>query len=92
MMSDLENRRTFEERDANKNSPKCNEKEYSKYIYLCVKCDFTQSYNCMRFNSYKDADEHCNRFYDKSNHHILLPVCKYTPSFLHEYILNWKIQ
>jgi hypothetical protein len=62
------------------------------YIYLCVRNNNYDTFSCIKFNSYLHADE-----YYKKNYHglhglsTMMPVCRYTPTFLHKYILNYKL-
>jgi len=64
--------------------------EKFNYIYLCIYSNY--NYNCIKFNSYYDADNHCNKYYSKNLNTTMIPVCKYTPSFLHKYIINYKLK
>jgi hypothetical protein len=62
------------------------------YIYLCTKCKYTQNYNCIKFNSYQDADNYYKKYYiNNSEDSTIIPVCKYAPFLLHKYILNYKL-
>lgn len=72
---------------------------YSK-VYLCIKpldkmefmsLDFT----CMAFDTYREADDYYDKHYKNNDIKIeqstLMPVCKYIPSHLHPFILNYKL-
>ena len=63
--------------------------ENFNYIYLCIYSNY--NYNCIKFNSYHVADNHCNKYYSKNLKTTMIPVCKYTPSFLHKYIIKYKL-
>ncbi len=60
-------------------------------IYLCIK--YNNNYKCFKFNSLDKANEYYKinfqNVIDKSS--ILMPVCSYTPNFLHKYILEYKL-
>jgi hypothetical protein len=68
---------------------------FSKYfdIYLCIKYNNNKKYKCFKFDSFEKADEYYKKNYnnviDKSS--TLMPVCSYTPSIFHKYILEYKL-
>ena len=62
-------------------------------VYLCV-LTLKNTFECKKFNTYKEADYYYNIFYYNNNEFpksTMIPICKYTPSFLHEKILNYKL-
>ena len=63
--------------------------ERFNYIYLCIYNNY--NYNCIKFNSYHDADSHWNKHYSNNFETTMIPVCKYTPYFLHKYIIGYKL-
>jgi len=63
-------------------------------MYLCTRNKNTKypNYECKMFNNFLAADNYCYQeklYYN--NFTYIIPVCKYTPSFLHKYILNLKL-
>lgn len=67
-------------------------------IYLCVKPRdkmeyFSLNYNCIKFDTYEEADKYYNTKIDACNveSSTMMPVCKFVPEFLHPSILNYKL-
>ena len=68
-------------------------------IYLCVKLHdkmecFSLNYNCIKFDTYKEADEYYKEKFENNvrvDSSTLMPVCKYIPEYFHPLILNYKL-
>jgi hypothetical protein len=61
-------------------------------IYLCIQKSKFDEFICIKFNSYEDANKHYYKYYNNLDYRsTLIPVCSYTPLFLHKYILHYKI-
>jgi hypothetical protein len=51
-----------------------------------------ENYKCIKFSSYEEADDYYKKYYNQNfENSILLPVCGFTPLFLHKYILHYKL-
>lgn len=61
------------------------------HIYLCVKQHYYQSYKCMKFEDYSQADSYYKKNYKNNEISTLMPVCKYVPVMFHKYILEYKL-
>ena len=70
--------------------------------YLCVKpldkMEFwSLNFYCMPFETYEEADDYYTKQYknNKIEHIIerstIMPVCKFVPSPLHPFVLNYKL-
>ena len=70
--------------------------------YLCVKpldkLEFwSLNFHCMPFETYEEADTYYNKQYKnneieyKIEHSTIMPVCKFVPSPLHPFVLNYKL-
>lgn len=65
-------------------------------VYLCIRNNMQPTYECKMFNNFLEADNYYiyqNEINNNNYNHFvsILPICKYTPSFLHKYILNFKL-
>jgi hypothetical protein len=75
-----------------------NNKDKSPYydcVYLCMKYDTDIKYKCIKFDSYEKAEEYYKSVYShRANNFIkkLIPLCSYTPLFLHNMILDFKLK
>ena len=69
-----------------------NDNYYYSTTYLCVKKEKFNCYNFIKFSSFLEADK-----YNKENYNgkvldsIILPVCKFIPSYFHTYVLQYKL-
>ena len=62
-------------------------------VYLCV-LTLQNTFECKKFDSYEEADNHYSSFYNYNKEmpkSTMLSVCKYTPYFLRQRILNYKL-
>ena len=70
--------------------------------YLCIKpldkLEFwSLNFHCMPFETYEDADNYYNKQYKNNEieHKIerstIMPVCRFVPSPLHPFVLNYKL-
>ena len=64
--------------------------------YLCInKMDL--NFHCMPFETYEEADTYYIKQYKNNNieHKIerstIMPVCRFVPSLLHPFVLNYKL-
>ena len=57
-------------------------------VYLCQQKNFT--YECKMFNNFLEADDYNNQK-DTNSETYILPICKFTPKFMHNFILKYKI-
>jgi len=80
---------------------------YYKRIYLCIEDNNydTNSLNiynpikgfiCKKFDKYEDAIEEINyinknNYFNLKKRHCLVDICGFSPSFLDNYILNYKL-
>ena len=70
--------------------------------YLCIKpvdkMEFwSLNFHCMPFETYEEADTYYIKQYKNNNieHKIerstIMPVCRFVPSLLHPFVLNYKL-
>jgi len=70
--------------------------------YLCIKpmdkMEFwSLNFHCLPFETYQEADDYYNKQYKdndieyKIEHSTIIPVCKFVPSPLHPFVLNYKL-
>jgi hypothetical protein len=74
-------------------------------VYLCWEdTDFKKpttylpikGFKCYRYSSFENADYTWNNIRESEQNlevrHTMIPVCKWVPTFLDKYILNWKLR
>jgi len=74
-------------------------------VYLCWEdTDFKKpttylpikGFKCYRYSSFENADYTWNNIRETEQNlevrHTMIPVCKWVPTFLDKYILNWKLR
>ena len=70
--------------------------------YLCIKpmdkMEFwSLNFHCLPFETYQEADDYYNKQYKdndieyKIERSTIIPVCKFVPSPLHPFVLNYKL-
>jgi len=86
-------------------SPKKPNNNWYDRVYLCWEdTDFKQpktsapikGFKCYKYDSFENADFDWNKKlqeYHKMNiRHTMIPICKWVPSILDKYILDWKLK
>jgi len=63
-------------------------------VYLCQQKSFT--YECKMFNNLLEADNYyynniANNKDNTNSQTYMLPICKFTPKFMHNFIIKYKI-
>lgn len=53
--------------------------------------NYSGDFICKRFESFLDALDYNNRYHKDDRMTTILPVCKFTPTFLHTPILSAKL-
>ena len=61
-------------------------------VYLCVNEE--DVFRCVKYNSFQEANQKCNRLYCNYNKNIIttmIPVCRFLPVYFHKYVLHYKL-
>ena len=95
-MTENMNKRTLDYNDNNK---------WYNRVYLCYEdtdlkkpntYQAIKGFNCYRYNSFENADYTWNNLRETEQklevRHTMIPMCKWIPTFLDKYILNWKLR
>ena len=72
-----------------------NKSPYYDCVYLCIKYETDIKYKCIKFDSYEKAEEYYKSVYSHRANIFkkkLIPLCSYTPLFLHNMILDFKLR
>jgi hypothetical protein len=63
----------------------------SNSIFLCVK-ENNNNFNCYKFNSFIEANNHYKKKYDYNTSSTMISVCKYLPLFIQKFIIDYKLK
>jgi hypothetical protein len=64
----------------------------SNSVFLCVKLNNINNFNCYKFNNFIEADNYYKNKYNNNNYSTMISVFKYLPLFIQKFIIDYKLK